>query len=322
MKDSTRKVFKRHGWRVDRAVHNYLYFVFYSVYVKGALLLTRVLVALFGRFERANIFPQFIFDRYHSKVVSRGDVKKMITLEEDVDFGSDTSIVPFKYANRILLKEPQNLAVMDCPCKKTLKDPCQPLASCIAVGSPVVDFWLEHCQHYHARRITPEEALEIIDAHRKTGHISMAFFKVATGGSMGVLCNCCPKCCVAMRATAMAAKIKGGEKNIMYAPSGYTALVDAEKCQVCGACADACNFGAVEMADGRRLFHPEKCLGCELCVEACENGAISLVLSGGPLLPLDMDMLRERVRQGAAAGADGVCRQPGSKSPGSDRRGN
>ncbi len=295
MKESTRKVFKRHGWRVDRAVHNYLYFVFYGLYVKGALLLTKVMVALFSRFEITNFVPKFIFNRYHSKVLSHSDIKKIITLEEDIELGKDTSIVPFKYANKILLREPKNLAVMECPCKKTMKDPCQPLESCIAIGSPLVDFWLEHCRHYNARRITPEEAFEIIDEHRKTGHINMAFFKVATGGSIGVLCNCCPKCCVSLRATALATRIKGGEKNIMYAPSGYKVKHDAEKCELCGECANVCNFGATQMVDGHRTFRYEACLGCELCVEACERRALTLELAGGPILPLDMDMIRERL---------------------------
>lgn len=297
MKESTKKVFKLHGWRVDRAIHNYIYFTFYDLYVKIALNATRAIVVLFSRFEATKYIGKFIFDRYHCKVLSRGDVNKILDLEETVVLGHDTTgrIVPFKHANKIVLREPTHLAVMDCPCKKELKDPCQPLASCIAVGRPVVDFWMDHCEKYNVRRITKEEALDIIDQHRKTGHINQAFFKVATGGSMGVLCNCCPECCVSMRATALVQKIKGAEGISQYVPSGYKVERDAAKCELCGTCVEFCNFGAIEIVDGEYLYHPEKCYGCELCVENCANGAISLTYASkdGEPIPLDMDLVQE-----------------------------
>jgi len=297
MKESTKRVFKLHGWRVDRAIHNYIYFLFYDIYVKGALYATRAIVALLSRVEATKYITKFIFDRYHAKVLSRGDITKILNLEETVMLGPDTTkrIVPFKYANKIVLREPTHLAVMDCPCKKELKDPCQPLASCIAVGRTVVDFWMEHCDKYNVRRITREEALDIIDQHRKSGHINQAFFKVATGGSMGVLCNCCPKCCVSMRATALAQKIKGGEEIAMYAPSGYKVEHDTSKCELCGTCVKFCNFGAIEIKDGVRIYYPEKCHGCELCVENCVNGALDLVYkeTGRGLIPLDIDLAKD-----------------------------
>jgi ferredoxin len=295
MKESTKKVFKLHGWRVDRAIHNYFYFIFYDFYVKTALYLTKIVVALFSRFKATNYITKFIFERYHSKVLSRGDVTKILNLDETVMLGPDTTkrIVPYKYANKIVLREPDNLAVMDCPCKLELKDPCQPVASCIAVGRPLVDFWMDHCEKYHVRRITRDEALDIIDEHRKTGHINQAFFKVATGGSMGVICNCCPKCCVSMRATALAQKIKGGQDISQFAPSGYTVEHDNEKCELCGACVKTCNFNAIEIRDGVRIYNPDACVGCELCVENCEHGALTLVLEEGGLFPLDMDRVRD-----------------------------
>ncbi len=295
MKESTKKVFKLHGWRVDRAIHNYLYFLFYDIYVKGALYLTKGVVTLFSRLEATKYIPKFIFERYHAKVLSKGDIVKILDLEEAVMLGPDTTkrIVPYKYANKIVLREPTHLAVMDCPCKLELKDPCQPVASCIAIGRPLVDFWLEHCDRLNVRRITRDEALAIIDEHRKTGHVNQAFFKVATGGGMGVLCNCCPKCCVSMRATALAQKIKGAQDICMYVPSGYTVEHSTDKCELCGACAGICNFGAVEVTDGVRVYHPEKCYGCELCVENCERGALTLVLEEDGLTPLDMDLVKE-----------------------------
>ena len=297
MKESTKRVSGVHRWRVDRTIHNYIYFTFYSLYVKVALYATRFIVALFSRVEAAKYIPKFIFDRYHAKVLSREDITKILELEETVMLGPDTTgrIVPFKHANKIVLHEPTHLAVMDCPCKLEMKEPCQPVASCIAVGRPVVDFWMEHCSKYNVRRITREEALDIIDQHRKTGHINQAFFKVATGGSMGVLCNCCPECCVSMKATALAQKIKGAQDISQYVPSGYTVEHDTEKCELCGSCLEFCHFGAIGITGGEYVLYPERCYGCGLCLEQCANGALSLAYreTDGGLIPLDIELVRD-----------------------------
>ena len=84
IKESTKKIFRLHGWRVDRAVHNYFYFLFYALYVKSALYLTKAVVALFSQLEAAKYIPKFIFERYHAKVLSHGDVTKILNLNETV----------------------------------------------------------------------------------------------------------------------------------------------------------------------------------------------------------------------------------------------
>jgi len=297
MKESTRKIFKQHGWRVDRAIHYYVYFTFYNLYVKVALNATRAIVALFSRFEPTGVIGRFIFDRYHAKVLSHSDVTKLLSLDEDVVLGPDTTqkIVPFKYANKIVLREPEYIAVMDCPCKLALDAPCQPVNCCIAVGRPVVDFWMEHCDRYNARRISKEEALEIIEELRGTGHINQVFFKVATGGSMSLICNCCPKCCVSMRATQLVQRIKGAEDLSQYVASGYKVKHDADKCELCGDCAAVCHFDAIELKDGEWTYHEQACMGCELCVENCEQSALSLAWDGTGLIPLDIDLVKEKL---------------------------
>lgn len=326
MKESTKGVFRLHGWRLDRAIHYYIYFTYYHLYVK-------VLVAAFNRteevlskFDAASLTGRslnavydkaagFVFSRYHGKVLSHGDVTKLLTVEEPVDLGPDTTrrVIPYKFAKDIVLGETEHIAVMDCPCKALLEEPCQPQASCIAVGRPIVDFWLEHSQKYNARRIDREEALGIIDALRKTGHYNQAFFKVATGGRLGVICNCCSKCCgagLANRYTrefynknkkAIAEAVTGSGDPLkaagLMAPSGYRVEHDAEKCVLCGECARVCNFGAVELKDGQRLWDELACMGCDLCVEHCPQGALSLVYDDekGGFIPLDLDLLRKKL---------------------------
>jgi Pyruvate/2-oxoacid:ferredoxin oxidoreductase delta subunit len=325
MKESTKKIIKAHGWRLDRAIHYYIYFKYYHGYV-------RVLLSALGKnnemlakldpdglkykvmMRLRNSAEKLVFSRYHGKVLSPGDVKKIIKVEENVTLGTDTTrrIVPFKYARDILLNEPTQIAVMDCPCKAVLENPCQPISACIAVGRPVSDFWLEHCEKYNVRKITKEEALDIIEQHRRTGHFNQIFFKVTTGGRTGVICNCCKKCCGGgvtskiirnyidqNRGKVLSAKEGHGdplEGVSAAAPSGYTVKHDVEKCTLCGKCIELCNFDAIVIEDGRRTVNLAYCMGCGVCAELCPSGAISLVYEEkGGYIPLDLDLVKEKL---------------------------
>ena len=52
--------------------------------------------------------------------------------------------------------------------------------------------------------------------------------------------------------------------------------INEEKCNGCGACADACHEGAIEMINGKaRLTRENYCDGLGDCLPACPTGAIS-----------------------------------------------
>lgn len=298
MKQSTRNMIKMHGWRLDRAAHNYLYFTFYDNYVALFLRIAPLVGGLLDRLGLPAIPFKPVFERYHSKVMTLDDASRILTLNEDVIVGPDRTerIIPYRYANKIILKEPGYIAVMDCPCRLARENPCEPVDVCMAVGRTTAEFWLEHGRKFNAKRITQAEALSRLREAHERGDITTAWFKVATGGRTGVICSCCTCCCGALQVTRIAQALKDSEKTAMFAPSGYAVEYDPSLCVSCGRCVEVCIFDAARAcADGTAIQDDALCMGCGLCVERCKGGARSLVLDGTRGLPLDIDFIREEL---------------------------
>lgn len=293
MKQSTRDIFRMHGWRIDRAVHNYVYFVFYDKYVKAFLAAGRMLAGHFGSSKLVASAFRRVYDNYHAKVLTFSDARKILTLDRDVSINPENAkrIIPFKAANRIIFKEPEYIAVMDCPCRVSRKTHCEPVNVCMAVGRTTAMFWLEHCSKYHVRKITQAEALDLLKKSVELNRVIAAWFKTETGGRTGVICSCCSCCCGGIEGMRLSRRLPGGENLTNIVPSGYSVVIDTALCKSCGTCAKICAFGAQKPGgDGRPVYDAALCLGCGVCVAKCPSGARKLVLDTTKGLPLDIDI--------------------------------
>ncbi|MBE0447819.1 MAG: ferredoxin family protein [Actinobacteria bacterium] len=223
-------------------------------------------------------------DSYHGKVLTGSDAAKLITIDRPVILTDLKHVVPYSRARDIVLSG-QEIAVLQCPCRELKRDSCEPRDVCLVIGEPFASFVVDH-QPEKARMISIDEALDIIYAEERRGHIHTAWFKDAMHDRFYAICNCCPCCCL-----GMASFFRGTPR---LAHSGYRPKIDYDSCEGCGRCIEVCPFIAMEIDDGDRTsIKLDKCMGCGLCVSHCSNGAISLELAPGKGIPLAMDLLQD-----------------------------
>jgi ferredoxin len=226
---------------------------------------------------------QAFADTYHGKVVPLAAARQLVTVNEEIELLDLEHVIPYALARDIVLRHPDHIAVLDCPCRVSRPDPCVPLDVCLLVGEPFASFVVEHHPR-RARWITPGEAEEILIAERDRGHVSHAFFKDAMLGRFYAICNCCACCCGAMQAH------QNGTP--MLTSSGYVASLDAGACTGCGLCAESCQFGALQPGeDGTMAVDEGRCMGCGVCVSRCANEAIALRRDPARGVPLELDRL-------------------------------
>lgn len=285
------------GFSTGAKLHGYLYLrwpYFYIGMATGEHWLARAMYRLSRALDRA--FPARVearrkarkalkhshgvrfADTYHGKVIPLEEATRLVKIGREVRVSAPESVVPYKLARDIILKNPDHIVVFDCPCRASRKNPCTPMDVCLIMGEPFASMVLEH-QSKRARRISPDEAVGILKAEHARGHVHHAFFKDVALGRFYAICNCCSCCC-----GAMAAQRNGVE---MLASSGYVARVDAEKCVGCGNCAQFCQFGALKARDRSLQIKAARCMGCGACVSKCPKQALTLEADpcrGMPLL--------------------------------------
>lgn len=70
--------------------------------------------------------------------------------------------------------------------------------------------------------------------------------------------------------------------------------VNAEQCNGCGACVEACPSGAIHMNAGLAIIDQAACAQCQACVDACPQGAItSTEISIAAATPVVVQPVRE-----------------------------
>jgi Pyruvate/2-oxoacid:ferredoxin oxidoreductase delta subunit len=303
---STKEFYRAHkicpNYSLGDFIHGYIYGRWTYTYIcvaKGRHPLTKILGPLFSLVTFLFPKPKLIADNslqqddrkitfadgYHGKVMPLDKASTLITVNKPINLPDLEQVVPYKRARAIILENPDHIAVLKCPCRAAQENPCQPEDVCLIIGEPFAGFIVEHHPD-KARWTSQEEAVAIMEAEEKRGHVHHAFFKDAMLDRFYAICNCCSCCCGAINAH------RNGTP--MLASSGYVSDVDQALCIGCGMCSDFCQFDAIQVTDELAAVDFEKCMGCGVCAAKCEQVAIRLRREPAKGEPLDILSLQEQ----------------------------
>lgn len=279
-RDFFREARQTPGYSLFDFLHGYVYLRWVYLYISigvGAHPLARIfrplgegllwLLSLRSPDELAKKYSRSLADSYHGKVLPLESAKRLITVGQDITMPNLEKIIPYAQARDIILRNPDHVVALECPCRSARPNPCLPLDVCLIVGEPFASLCLEHHPR-RTRRISSEEAVAILQAEHERGHVHHAFFKDAMLGRFYAICNCCSCCCGAIRAWQSGVP--------MLASSGYVVRVDEEQCVGCGLCARSCPFQALAVEDRRVVADTARCMGCGVCTSVCKREALSL----------------------------------------------
>jgi ferredoxin len=302
LKDSTKIFFQEsqrtQGHSIGRFLHGYVYARWPYLYIgtgTGEHWLSNIIPPIakgIGRilgFFNTKKPKTTTADTYHGKVMPFESARQLIRIDENVEVANLEHIIPFQHARDIVLKNPDHLVVLDCPCRASRAEPCEPLDVCLIVGEPFASLVIEH-HPQRSRWITADEADKILADEHARGHVHHAYFKDAMLDRFYAICNCCSCCCGAMQA------VRNGSPMII--SSGYVCRVNYDLCIECESCVGSCHFNALSMQDNRIFIDESECMGCGVCVSLCDQSALSLELDPTKPAPLEIQELIAQKPQG------------------------
>ncbi len=185
--------------------------------------------------------------------------------------GQGSQIVPLEDADRVLeLCSP--IGLIACICRKGIRaidERNEHEYTCMGMGVGMLK-WERWPERYKGgvAFVNVDEAKEWNHEMDKRGfvHILMLFGAPFIGG----FCQCDYPDCGAIRSAV--------DFGLGSLKGHYVAMVDYDKCNGCGICAQRCQWGALkfEVTTGKANVDIFKCYGCGLCESGCPRKAIKL----------------------------------------------
>ncbi|GFO65516.1 4Fe-4S binding protein [Geomonas paludis] len=171
----------------------------------------------------------------------------------------------------------KRIGVGTCSCRHKMRHvgrACSaPLETCM-VFDDLADSLI---RHEHAREISAEQCLELLQQSREQNLV-----QVADNAQFGVssICNCCSCCCETLIRSRKFSDLQP------VCSTNYLAELKPQRCSGCGRCVDACPAEAMRLVSANDPQHPwqrrcvqdqERCLGCGVCVRVCRTNSLALV---------------------------------------------
>jgi len=229
-------------------------------------------------FMRGDLTPELrklgkLWDEYHREGLGEAFAGNPTPVARVVPVGksvtAELKVHPYEEVKN-LIEGTDFIGLGQCACRVSLQHCEKPTEMCLFFDAPA-RFLVEK---KYARRITREEALDVLDRAEKEGLVHTS---TNAADKAGFICNCCRCCCIILKGAT--------ELNLPhpFAPSAFIAEVNTEECTGCGICADErCPMKAIEMKDDIAVVTQDKCIGCGLCVTGCPVEAIVLASRSDP----------------------------------------
>lgn len=160
-----------------------------------------------------------------------------------------------------------------------------------AKGAPMEDICISlgSAARFFVRRgfATEKSADELIAVLDRAREFNLTFVTDNIRQKPSFICSCCRCCC-----ELMAGVQHGFHDGI--AKTGFTAIIEPDKCDYCGKCFNACNVKGIGLAKGVEFkeksgryaaVDTKICLGCGACVSACTKGALTMVAADNRKIP-------------------------------------
>jgi NAD-dependent dihydropyrimidine dehydrogenase PreA subunit len=186
--------------------------------------------------------------------------------------GQGSQVVPLEDADKVLeLSSP--IGLIACICRKedrAIDERNEYEYTCMGMGVGMLK-WERWPERYKGgvKFVNIEEAKEWNHEMDRRGfvHILMLFGAPFIGG----FCQCDYPDCNALRNAV--------DFGVGPMKGHYVAVIDYDKCNGCGICAQRCQWGALkfEVTNEKANVDVFKCFGCGLCQTGCPRGAIKLV---------------------------------------------
>jgi ferredoxin len=228
-------------------------------------------------FQLGRLTPEFLkdFNEYTSTKKFGIDflsteLPQMRTIPVSKSIHPQHNVSTFDEVTALLQQAEEPFAIFECICRKKKEvegHSCKVTdrkETCLAIGSVAAMVLLSG----NGREVARDEALSILEENQKQGLV----LQPSNTEKVDFICSCCGCCC------GMLAVHKVLPRPLDFWASNFLAIVDAEKCDACGACEKRCQVGAVAVSDPKKhaVVDTERCLGCGVCVTICPAQAITL----------------------------------------------
>ena len=196
---------------------------------------------------------------------------RVIPIEEEIE--NTAGVLPYERIDEIIDQAGVIGVTNRCSCRAIYKNCDAPTETCI-VFDETCTFNVERGL---ARYLTKEEAKAKLRECDEAGLVHQA---ANDQDKLYVVCNCCPCCCMALRAM-----MKHGNANAT-ARSAFVPVTDSAKCKGCAVCVDErCPTDARTMASDGPVWDDAACIGCGLCATGCPSDAITMTRSENAAVP-------------------------------------